>query len=440
MEPANHDQVPAMKQRAERGETMLTFLNTWAAAAWAARALSPVLLVALLGHLGAAPALAERGAQGFYGVSLGMTKAEVMALGLGLIDADPEGFDGQQFYQFETGDPDKTFHVTFEGAEPEVVYMEVDLVDRTRPTPVPSLGGEDRGQDAPAFELGRSALGEIDKAQPSDGFYFACRPFDIVDDTIILTTAYPIAEGVNVIYFTELSPLHVLSGAVDPAFEAISQSVLMGVAITRTDYTDRHWCKEVRRASPRPPLPQILIDRLEWGTTLLELPGGDPRRAWVAETSHWAYFPEFDVIRKHGNIVHGDQMTLQFNDDCTAADIVLLLAIPGTKPIPFEQGERIAAEFGIISDRGFNLLADGMEVIAILPYEPEDGGVPLSLLIVGVGSMDLAWLQRLPRGLGLWGFQIVHGEDGLFQSNTNAWDFLALTPALREAVAACRAR
>jgi hypothetical protein len=388
--------------------------------------------IALMPATGAA----EIAGQGFLGVRLGMDKAEVMALGLGLIELDPDGPDGQEFHHFESGDPGQSFHVTLQGADARVVYMELDQIEGAPPSALPLLDGT----DATGFAFGQTALWEIERHHDGPGYYFACRPFDIIDGGYLITTAYPEDDGTLRVYFTRIDPDLVTAGAIDPAFGLIAQSVLTGVAITRTDYTAANWCRELNWAHNRPELPQFLVDRLEWSAVLAELPDGDPRLAWVAEKSRWRYDPTFDLVGKHGNVVFGDQMTLSLNADCTAADIALFLAIPGSVGALPAEGDTLSAEFGVLAESGFYPETDSLKVIGARPHTPEGDGPPLSFLLVTPGALPLDWLLLLPQMNDVWAYQIRQTGPTLFQADTNAWDTLGLFEALNEAIDACMAR
>jgi len=177
-----------------------------------------VLALVLAAFLAITPASAKRTEDGFFGVALGMSKDAVMALGMTVVDVDEAGFAGQQFYQFETGNPGQSFHVTFRGAKPEVVYMELDWADRSAPSALPPL----QPDEASPLEFGRSNLSDVDARQPWEGRYHLCRPFDIIEGTYLMTTTYAEEDDVIHVYFTEAAPEFVISGAIDPAFGVIA--------------------------------------------------------------------------------------------------------------------------------------------------------------------------------------------------------------------------
>ena len=392
------------------------------------------LAVALAALLAIAPASAQRTRNGFFGVALGMSKDAVMALGMTVVDVDEAGFAGQQFYQFETGNPGQSFHVTFRGAKPEVVYMELDWADRSAPSALPPV----QPDEASPLEFGRSNLSDVDARQPREGRFHLCRPFDIIEGTYLMTTTYAEEDDVIHVYVTEAAPEFVISGAIDPAFGVIAQSVLVGVAITRPDYVAEFWCPETAPERERGDLPQVLIDRLEWPAILAELPEGDPRLTWVADRSRWRFDPDYGLIGKQGNVVYGDMMTLELNAECSEADIALFLAMPATEPIPYTKGDILSAEFGILAESGFYADTESMEVIGTIPYEPGVDKMPLSILLVTPGTVSVEWLKRLQRLRDVWGYQIQHAPNSTFQASTNAWDLQGLNDALSEALRACR--
>lgn len=387
--------------------------------------------------LAASAAMAEPGARGVFGIALGMTRAEIGALGHDLVPRGAAAPDGRAFLRLEARDPAHSLDLTFAGEGGGLVELALGWADRRAPSPLPPSAGLPEG-----FAFGETKLGDIETRYATPGHYYRCRPFDIVEGAYIFTTAWFEDGGATAhIYVTEVSPLLVNAGAVDPAFELSYQSVLVGIIIADAAYPTTFWCPQLVDARWRPPVPEVLVERLDRAALRAENAPEHPLAAWDAEPSRWQYDPEFDFIAKHGSVVYGEILTFGLSEDCENGRFGLFLAMTASAPSRYATGERLGATMGVVSVDGLLPMAGPLTIVTISAHDPTRGWPFFDYLQIDAGAAELE-LLRAAAALApfVYGIEIDRGAGSPFQSRRNGWDFSGFAEAADVATKACRRR
>ena len=239
------------------------------------------------------PALAQSGGHGFHGVSLGMTKPEVMALGYALVRRTPNAREGQDLYQIQTGASGFTLHALFEGPDERVVALEIVWRDRATEPRI-----EINTADAPQpLHLGVTSMAEIRKHYGDAGSFYRCGPLAARFDYYAHNLAYFSEDGSTAYVFVlEVSSALLKSGRITRTRNLDRQAVVINAIIADRDLLVRNWCHLVIDAAFMSELSNEhdkRIVRASFNSKLAELP--EPK-VWIATRPSWTEEDEFRRI------------------------------------------------------------------------------------------------------------------------------------------------
>ena len=159
---------------------------------------------------------------------------------LDVISSDLDGCWGQSFIKVSAANATEVV-LTFRQPQNTLQYLEHDWIERNRTAPT-ALGLPGTSE----FTFGQTRISEIQLALGQQGFHYACRQLQPISGGWLTFVSFEIPSQRDAVYtfVAEYSRDLADRGLVDLENVDLTQAVLVGTIVSRSDYPDDFWCDE----------------------------------------------------------------------------------------------------------------------------------------------------------------------------------------------------